>query len=272
MNSKKRKTQKKKPREEEKTTEEEDSPQKQEPLKETPLPPETPVIFEPQPPLESLTYPFKVVVSPLRALKKISVHPDMKGLVVVIGLLALASAAVQLSVGSKISLNGTSLLATSFFQNILVSGIVESVFVFFLSWLLFAGALLLITIVMGGKGEGGWRPLFVIVGYALTVFILRTVVSAVLISTLPQINFNLSTWPPVTEEEITAANNQISAVWGPAPAFQAGFYVNLVFDAWLALLGVIGVHVYRAVAWSRAATISVTAYLIYFTLRLFIGF
>lgn len=272
MAGKKKRTQKRKPEEEEKTTEKEDLPQEQEPLNETPLPPEAPVIFEPQPPLESLTYPFKVVVSPLRALKKISVHPDMKGLVVVIGLLALASVAVQFAVGSKILLNGTSLLATSFFQNILVSGIVESVFVFLLTWMLFAGALLLITFVMGGKGGGGWRPLFVIVGYALTVFILRTVVSAVLISTLPQINFSFSTWPPATEAEITAANDQISAVWGSVPAFQAGFYVNLAFDAWLALLGIIGVHVYRAVAWSRAATISITAYLIYFTLRLFIGF
>jgi hypothetical protein len=110
------------------------------------------------------------------------------------------------------------------------------------------------------------------VGYALTVFILRTVVSAVLVSTLPQINFNLSVWPPSTEAEITEVNNQVNTVWGPTLAYQAGSYVNLAFDAWLVILGAIAVHAYRAVTWSRAATIAVTAYLIYFTLRLFLGF
>lgn len=268
MTSKKEKPQKKKPREEEKVTE------KEEPLKEAP-PPEAPIVVEPQPPFASLTYPFKVLVSPLKAFEKISVHPDMKGLLVIIGLLALASAAVQFAVGSKIVLNinaqPTILLATSFFQNILVSGITESIFVFFLSWLLFAGPLLLISTIMGAKG-GSWRSFFIIVGYAFTIFVLRTAVSAVLVSTLPQINFNISTWPPATQAEITDANNQINTVWGSVLAFQIGTYVNLAFDAWLVFLGAIAVHAYRAVPWTRAATISVTAYLIYFTLRLLIGF
>jgi hypothetical protein len=264
LTSKKEKPKKKKTDEEKITTDETPTAQK---------PPEqTPIVVEPQPPLESLTYPFKVLVSPLKAFKKISLHPDMKGLAVVIGLLMLASAAVQLSVGSKILLNGTSLVATSFFQNLLVSGVFETVFIFLLSWLFFAGPLLLISTIMGAKGEGGWRPFFVIVGYALTVFILRTVVSAVLISTLPQINFNLSAWPPATEAEVTEVNNQISTIWGPILTFQVGGYVNLAFDAWLVFLAAIAVHAYRVIPWSRAATISATAYLIYFTLRLFVGF
>jgi hypothetical protein len=275
LTNKKERTQKKKPKEGKKVTEKEEAPQ--EPLKEV-QPQEAPVAVEPQAPkapFESLTYPFKVIVSPMKAFQRISAYPDIKGFIIIIALLMLASAAVQFSVATKIILNinlqPTSLVATDFFQNFFIQGIIESIFIFSLNWLLFGGALLLIATIMGAKG-GSWRQFFIIVGYALTVFILRTVVSAVLVSTLPQINFSLSAWPPGTEEERTNANNLINANWGPLLAFQAGSYVNLVFDAWLVILGATALRAYRAIPWSRAAIISVTAYLIYFTLRLFIGF
>ena len=148
---------------------------------------------------------------------------------------------------------------------------VEYVFMFFFNWLLFAGALLVITTVMGAKG-GSWRPFFVLVGYAFTVFVVRAAVTAVLISTLPQVNLNLSSWPPTTDAEKTDYSNQISTVWGPLAASQALQYLNFAIDAWLAFLGAIAVHACREVTWSRAATISATAYLVYFTLRLFLGF
>jgi hypothetical protein len=272
MANKKERTQKKKTRERKKVTEKEEP--QQEPLKKAPAQ-EAPVAVEPQAPFESFTYPFKVIVSPLKAFQRISAYPDIKGFIVVIALLMLASAAVQFSVGTKIILNisaqPTSLVATDFFPNFLIQGVIESIFIFFLSWLIFGGALLLIATVMGAKG-GSYRQFFIIVGYALTVFILRTVVSAVLVSTLPQINFGLSAWPPATEEETTNANNLINANWGSLLAYQAGTYVNLAFDAWLVILGATALRAYRAIPWGKAATIAVTAYLIYFTLRLFIGF
>jgi len=272
---KKERTQKKKPKEGKKVAEKEEAPQ--EPLKEAP-PQKAPVPVEPQTPqtpFESLAYPFKVIVSPMKAFQRIAAYPDIKGFMIIIASLILAAAALQFSVGSKIILDIntqlTALVTTDFFQNFFIQGIIESIFVFFLSWLLFGGALLLISTIMGIKG-GSWRQFFIIVGYALTVVILRTAVSAILVSTLPQINFGLSAWPPATEEERTTANNLINANWGPLAAFQAGSYVNLVFDAWLVILAATALRAYRAIPWSRAATISVTAYLIYFTLRLFIGF
>jgi len=275
LTSKKERTQKKKPKEEKEVAEKEEAPQ--EPPKEAP-PQKEPVAVEPQAPqtsFESLTYPFKVIISPLKAFQRISAYPDVKGFIVIIALLILASAALQFSVSTKIILNInsqlTGLVATDIFANFLIQGVIGSIFIFFISWLLFGGALLLIATIMGARG-GSWRQFFVIVGYALTVFILRTVASAVLVSTLPQINFGLSSWPPATTDDTTNANNLISANWGPLVAYQAGTYVSLVFDAWLVILGATALRAYRAIPWSRAATIAVTAYLIYFTLRLFIGF
>lgn len=231
-------------------------------------------IKEPQPLLKSLIYPFEVLFSPLKAFKKIVQHPDIKGLATVVGLVLLASAGVQFFMASKIALTVdsqlTSLLATNSFSNFLFSGMLQSVFVFAFNWLIFAGALLLISSVLGAKG-GGWRPFFILVGYAFSVFIVRTAITAALVSTLPQLNFSFSVWPPASEADVTLAQDQINTAWGPTFAFQAGAYVNLAFDAWLVILVAIAVHAYREVTWSKAATISVTAYLIYFTLKLFLG-
>jgi hypothetical protein len=270
MANKKERTQKKKTREGKKIT------KKEEPLKEE-QPQEAPVAVEPQTPqtpFESLIYPFKVIISPMKAFQRISAYPDIKGFIVIIALLILASAAVQVSVASKLFLNinnqPTSLLSTMYITDILLNGVIESIILFVFDWIIFAGALLLIAALMGPKG-GGWRPFFIMIGYAFTVLIVRTVATAALYSTLPSINLNFSVWPPSTDAEKTDYLNQANAIWGPLLVSQTFLFLNLAIDAWLAVLGAIGVHIYRAVTWSRAAIVSVTAYLIYLTLRLFLG-
>lgn len=266
----------KKPEEEEEKTSGQDSPTKDaEPVTETTMPPTSPSYVpppqSPQTRFEAFGYPLRVLVSPLKAFQRIAAYPDLRGLLLVIVLLIAAAAGLQFTVSSKIQLMGTSLVDTSFFESVLVSGVVQSFSIFIISWLIFAAALLLLSSLLGAKG-GSWSQLFIIIGYALSVFVLRTVVSALLILTLPPINFNLSAWPPTTETDITNVNNQIAADWGPLPGFQVGGYINLIFDAWLVILGAVAMRAYKGVTWSRAAIIAVTAYLIYFTLRLFIGF
>jgi hypothetical protein len=109
------------------------------------------------------------------------------------------------------------------------------------------------------------------IGYAFTVLIVRTAVTAALYSALPPINLNFSVWPPQTDAEKTDYINQANATWGPLLVSQAILFLDLAIDAWLAILGAIGVHVHRGVTWSKAAVISVTAYLIYLTLRIILG-
>jgi hypothetical protein len=270
MANKKERTQKKKTREGKKIT------KKEEPLKEE-QPQEAPVAVEPQTPqtpFESLIYPFKVIISPMKAFQRISAYPDIKGFIVIIALLILASAAVQVSVASKLFLNinnqPTSLLSTTYLTDILLNGVIESIILFVFDWIIFASALLLIATLLGPKGSG-WRPFFIIIGYAFTVLIVRTAATAALYSTLPSINVNFSVWPPQTDAEKADYLNQANAIWGPLLVAQIILFLDLAIDAWLAILGAIGVHVYRAVTWSRAAIISVTAYLIYLTLRIFLG-
>jgi len=270
LTSKKRKAQKKKPVEEEKASEKEEAPQDQEPLKEAPVP-VVPQI--PQNPLESLTYPFRVIVSPLKTFQRIAAYPDIKGFVVVIGLFLLVSVGAQYTLASKLVLTinaqPVNLVTTTYLQDTLISGTFYSLLPFILGWLIFAGLLLVITNITGTKG-GRLRQFLVIAGYAFTVFVIRTAITAVLISTLPQVNLSLPA-PPVTEAEWTDYYNQINAVWSSLLATQALPIFNYIIDAWLAILTAVGVRVFQGVSWSRAATISATSYLIYLTIRLFLG-
>jgi len=54
--------------------------------------------------LKALVYPFEVIVSPLKAFKKIAQNPDIKGLVVIVGLIMLSTAGAQYASASKIFL------------------------------------------------------------------------------------------------------------------------------------------------------------------------
>jgi len=177
-------------------------------------------------------------------------------------------------------------LSTNVVGDYILFGVMVDTLAFFFSWIIYAGALLLIVKVFGeevsveiskeiskeeSKKRSSWRPFFVLVGYVFSIRIVRAFVSAVLILTLPEINFQVATWPPTPAEVILANENRIAA-WGPTLVFQAGTYFNLLVEVWFVVLGAIAVHASRKISWGKAAMMSVLAYLIYFILRLFIGF
>jgi len=162
------------------------------------------------------------------------------------------------------------LLNTNLVSGYLLLGAIQATLAFFFSWIIYAGALFLISKIFDGE-RIHWRPFFTIIGYVFSVVIVRAVVSAVLILTLPEINFQMASWPP-TQAEATLANEKINAIWGPTLVFYVGTYLNLFVEFWFAILGAIAVHASHKIAWKKATMFSVLAYLLYFTARLFIGF
>jgi len=179
----------------------------------------------------------------------------------------------------------SSLVSIGFFGDYLLFGAFQTGLTIFLSWLIYAGALYLIVKMFSeerkeekSKNESEeesekrsitgitWLPFFLLVGYAFSVAIIRSAVSAVLFSTLPEINFQLATQAEVT------FGDKVNAIWGPSLMFQVGAYFDLLVDIWFAMLGAIAVHASREISWAKAVMVSVIAYFIYFTLRLFMGF
>jgi len=224
--------------------------------------------------IELLASPFKVIVSPFKAFTNIAQNPDVKGVILVAGLVLLATTGAFYAGASKLTWTVddqfTSLLTSNMFGGYIISGLTEITFVFFTTWVIFAGALLFISRAFGQQ-EGSWRTFFVVIGYVLSVFIIRMAVDAFLISTLPAIPMSFP-WPPATEEQANQFLEMIRNMWSPTLAYQLRSYVILGTDIWMVGLGAIAVRAMQTVRWGKALIFSVTAYLVIFMLRLYAPF
>jgi len=213
--------------------------------------------------LKALVYPFEVLVSPIKAFKKITQNPNLIGLLLIGGLFLLAAATAEYGRASKIFLDTetqpVSLLNSDFFGRNLVSVLFQSAFSFLLNWIMYAGVLLLMIRVFREKG-GPWRPFFIAVGYAFFILVIYVAINALLVLTLPEIHFQMSIWSSETPEDIAMINQTFNDVWGPTLAAQAVNYLSLVFQFWLVALGAIAVHASSEIKWEKAIVISVVAY------------
>jgi len=141
------------------------------------------------PKTEFLALPLKVIISPFKALKEIAQTPDIKGIVLIAGLVLLATAGLYYAYSVKVFflINGTptSFLSSNMFSGFITSVLTQSVLLFAFNWLIYAGVLFLVMRAFGQKG-GSWRLFFILVGYAFSVMIIQSAVSALLIATLPE--------------------------------------------------------------------------------------
>jgi hypothetical protein len=113
------------------------------------------------------------------------------------------------------------------------------------------------------------------VGYAFSVVIVQWTVSALLFTALPEIHYsNLSNWPPLSEDETLIAEAGIQEFWVPTLTYQILVYLinpllNIV-DIWLLVLSVIIVSIFNDVSWGKAATISISAFILRLFLKVFL--
>lgn len=220
-----------------------------------------------------IAYPFRVIVSPLKAFKEIAQSPNIIGLVVLFALILLTTAASSYVSASKIILwidgQPISLLASNMFSGFMLTYSIETTLATFINWFAYAIILFLLMAVFGEKGER-WLPFFMLIGYVFSVFIIRTFVTAILISTLPELPLQISEWPPATEQDYIAYNDQFNAVWAPTLASQLMSFVFLFVYVWFVILSAIAVHSSREITWGKAIMVSLVAYLAIFTLNLFL--
>lgn len=223
--------------------------------------------------LVAIVYPFKVIVSPLRAFKEIAQNPSIVGAVVLFALLLVTNAASLYASASKIILkidgSPISLLASSMFSDFMLLSSIEMALAFFVTWFVYASILFLLMKILGEKSQR-WLPFFILVGYVFSVFIIRTVVTTLLISTLPDLPLEISEWPPATPEDYTAYTNTFNAVWASTLASQVTTFVFLIVYGWFIALSAVAVHASREITWRKAMVISLVALLVNFTLSLFL--
>jgi len=213
----------------------------------------------------------KVIYSPVNAFKQIIQKPDIKGPIIILILVLAATVGRQYAVGSKIFIQTESqefvgLLTTDLVASFIGGSLINSAIDFFLVWILYTGVILVVAVAFREK-LGSRRTLFIVLGYTFIVTAISILISILLISTLPAVNFPISSWPPATDAEVTIVGGLMEEFWYPTLAFQLVFYISFLMDLWVAALCAISMRFLGEFTWRKAMMFAVTAYIVTFLLR-----
>jgi len=219
---------------------------------------------------KQIVLPFKILISPLKTFSQLAKRPTAKGLITLAALIVLVTAVAQYASASRIVLTVNSqpvdFLVTESFEGWYVGAFTSTVLGIFVYWAIFAIGLTLVSRTLGGA-KTSWRVLLVGFGYVLSVFIVLYAVRTIMYLALPPIKFDLSTWPPSTEDQINQAVSHMQEAWGSSYAYQIGTVFTFIALIWMVLLATIAVRALRGVGWARAGAIAAISYT--FTLFLF---
>lgn len=208
---------------------------------------------------------FRVLYSPLKAFREIAKAPDAKVPFFILLLTLLASLSAQYVNSSKTLLETaegstvyTPLTATSFFGDRLITTLTDTLFRFFLNWLVYGVTFLLILKLFRAK-EGPWHQVFTVIGYSFIVATFFVFVNAIIVSTFPVVHLRFEVWNGVLEGNQERFNEMIlryEETWGHLFAYQLIPYFSIIIATWIAALDAVGVHFLREVSWNRALIIS----------------
>jgi len=147
------------------------------------------------------------------------------------------------------------------FGGAMLSLFVSVAFSVAMNWILWAGIVVIVSKLFGEE-LGKWNVFFIIIGHALIVTAVYTLVSALAFSSLPVVRLPLD-----YDLQIAVFN----ALWLPNLAYQVGTLILWAGEVWVAALSAVVIRLMRNTTWGKAATIAAVAFVVRFLLRLFIG-
>jgi len=176
---------------------------------------------------------------------------------------------LEWSDSSNLTMKIDGLFFRNFVSPIESVGLEEAILYIFLSvtfsvgmnWILWAGILIIVSKLFGEE-LGQWNTFFVIIGHALIVTAVYTLVSALIFTSLPILNMPLE-----SDLQIVA----FSEIWLPTIVYQAGTLILWAGEVWIAALAAVVIRLMKNVAWGKAATIALVAFGLRFVLRFFFG-
>ena len=133
---------------------------------------------------------------------------------------------------------------------------------FAMSWILWAGILIIVAKLFN-EDLGQWNTFFVVIGYSFIATVVYILINLLPLSSLPSLNIPL---------DVNALNALLEVSWRPLLAYQLWLYIPVIGEVWIAVLGAIAVHVKKEMTWNKAATIAAVAFAIRFILSLIFGF
>jgi hypothetical protein len=162
-----------------------------------------------------------------------------------------------------------SFVTLSFYSQWFVSSLMSTTVDVLIRWLLYAALIWLIIKMFHGK-TGPLNILFIVIGYTFCNRIVQAPVDALLISTLPPLNFPLKAWKPIAGEE-GVASKLLSKIyekeWYNTLPYNLSIFLTLAIYVWTIALGTIALRFLGEIEWKKAAAVSSIAYIMSIFLR-----
>lgn len=136
---------------------------------------------------------------------------------------------------------------------------------FVVTWVLLSGLAYLLTRALGGKLV--WKPLLVLIGFALITMFVQTVINTVAYASLPNIHYPFGLLVGVQGEEQAAADTINAQTWVVANVQR---FMQIAVWIWIIALTALAVRLLAAISWFKCAAIGAIAYFVAILVESFI--
>jgi hypothetical protein len=128
---------------------------------------------------------------------------------------------------------------------------------FIIKWVFLSGILYVLTKAFGAKTV--WRPLLILVGFALITMSIQAVINAATFSTLPTLYYPLELIGGVKGESEVAYSKILEETWLIS---QISRYVQIAVYVWTIALCAIAVRLLSEFTWTKSFLVAAVAYLV----------
>lgn len=130
----------------------------------------------------------------------------------------------------------------------------SSVLQFAIEWIFVSGIIFMAARGLGAKTV--WKPILILVGFALIVLVVQTLINIIAISTLPNLYYSFE-FLGGTTTEVSAATNRLYDQTALVSAISG--YVRIATLAWLVALCAVASRLRTELPWIKSALISIVA-------------
>ena len=141
--------------------------------------------------------------------------------------------------------------------NYMINFSIVSVMEFVIKWVFIGGLIFLMS--KAFKGKTVWRPLLIVVGFALITMFIQAVINVATFSTLPTLYYRFELLGGVNGESENAYNEILNSTWLVS---QVSGYVQIAIHFWTIALCAIATHLLAEFSWSKSFLIATVAYFV----------
>jgi hypothetical protein len=141
--------------------------------------------------------------------------------------------------------------------NYMINFSIVSFMEFVIKWVFLGGLIFIMS--KAFKGKTVWRPLLIVVGFALMTMFVQAVINVATFSTLPTLYYRFELLGGVSGESENAYNEILNSTWLVS---QISGYIQIAIHFWTIVLCAIATRLLAEFSWSKSFLIATVAYFV----------